>query len=257
MWLMDRIQQVFNCATLQEVWQLQQDVFAEHRFDRIIYGYSRFFSPTNFGPREDILMLSNHSKEYLKAYTNGEMYVHSPMIKWAAHNSGACSWRWIEENAHLMGEKQWEVLAVNRRQNVTAGYTISFPSGTSRTRGVIAATAEIGLSQDDVDEIWKDVGRNLEIFANVSHLKIISLPIETQRQSLSDRQREALEWVSEGKTTLDIAAIMNVSAAMVEKHLRLAREKLGVDTTAQAIAKASFFNQIHVVAGDANAGNTP
>jgi LuxR family transcriptional regulator len=39
---------------------------------------------------------------------------------------------------------------------------------------------------------------------------------------------------------------MGVSVPTIEKHLRLAREKLGVDTTAQAIAKITFLNQFHV-----------
>lgn len=251
--LADLLYDICNSANLQDVWQIQRDTFAEFGFDRIIYGYSRFFTPNSFGPREDILMLSNHAADYLKAYTDGEMYFHSPMAIWASQNTGACSWRWISENFGLMGERQKQVLEVNRRMNVTAGYTLAFPSATSRTRGVIAATARQGLSQDDADEIWQEHGREIEVFANVSHLKIISLPIETQRQPLTKRQRESLEWVSEGKTTSEIAIIMEVTPATIEKHLRIAREKLGVDTTAQAVAKASFYNQIYVVAGSGEA----
>ena len=41
-----------------------------------------------------------------------------------------------------------------------------------------------------------------------------------------------------------VALLMAVSPAMVEKHLRLAREALSVDTTAQAVAKAALMNLI-------------
>ena len=58
---------------------------------------------------------------------------------------------------------------------------------------------------------------------------------------------EVLEWVGDGKTTADIATIMGLTLATVEKHLRLARESLDVDTTAQAVLKASFQNQIYVL----------
>lgn len=77
-----------------------------------------------------------------------------------------------------MGKRQQQVLDVNRRMNVTAGYTLSFPSASWRTRGVIAATAKPGLDQDDVDALWEQYGRELEVFANVTHLKIISLPLK-------------------------------------------------------------------------------
>jgi len=33
----------------------------------------------------------------------------------------------------------------------------------------------------------------------------------------------------------------------VEKHLRLARENLNVETTAQAVLKAAFLNQMFVI----------
>ncbi|MEP3034604.1 MAG: sigma factor-like helix-turn-helix DNA-binding protein, partial [Pseudoruegeria sp.] len=50
-------------------------------------------------------------------------------------------------------------------------------------------------------------------------------------------------------TTQEIAQIMGLTAATVEKHLRLAREVLDVETTAQAVLKASFNNQIFIIEG--------
>ena len=54
----------------------------------------------------------------------------------------------------------------------------------------------------------------------------------------------------DGKTTQDAAEIMGLTPATVEKHLRLAREALDVETTAQAVLKASFQNQIFVLDSD-------
>ena len=50
--------------------------------------------------------------------------------------------------------------------------------------------------------------------------------------------------MADGKTTQDVGLLMGVSPAMVEKHLRLAREALDVETTAQAVAKAALLNMI-------------
>jgi LuxR family transcriptional regulator len=52
--------------------------------------------------------------------------------------------------------------------------------------------------------------------------------------------------VADGKTIQDIAQMWERNAATVEKHLRLAREALDVDTTAQAILKASLLNQVFI-----------
>jgi len=56
-----------------------------------------------------------------------------------------------------------------------------------------------------------------------------------------------LQWVGDGKTTQDIALLMGLTAPTVEKHLRLAREALSVETTAQAVLKAAFANQMFVM----------
>ena len=64
---------------------------------------------------------------------------------------------------------------------------------------------------------------------------------------LTPRQSEVLELVADGKSVQDIAPILKRKPATVDKHLRGARETLGVDTTAQAVRKAAVLNQIFIV----------
>ena len=81
---------------------------------------------------------------------------------------------------------------------------------------------------------------------NVFHLKQLTLACSGARE-LTQRQREVLQWVGDGKTAQDIALLMGLTAATVEKHLRLAREALDVETTAQAVLKAAFYNQMFTI----------
>jgi LuxR family transcriptional regulator len=46
---------------------------------------------------------------------------------------------------------------------------------------------------------------------------------------------KALDVLDDGKTAQSIALLMGLSAATVEKHLRLAREALDVESTARAV----------------------
>ena len=109
----------------------------------------------------------------------------------------------------------------------------------------MALTAMPGLNQYDVDKIWAQHGRDIEIINNVAHLKIMSLPNLVSIR-LPPRQRQILEAVGDGKSALEIFSLLGISVAMVEKHLRLARAALGVETTAQALLKAAFLNQVYV-----------
>ena len=100
------------------------------------------------------------------------------------------------------------------------------------------------MSQETVDS-WLDTYRDvIFVAATIAHRSLTTLPYPAARGSLTSRQREVLEWVAEGKTAADIATIMGISAPTVDKHLRLARETLGVDTTAHALIKAAFLNQV-------------
>ncbi|KIU45868.1 MULTISPECIES: PA1136 family autoinducer-binding transcriptional regulator [Bradyrhizobium] len=62
--------------------------------------------------------------------------------------------------------------------------------------------------------------------------------------SLSPREREVLRWTAAGRRQADIAASLGLSMRTVENHLRRARFRLGVATTAQAIRLAIRSGEI-------------
>ena len=57
--------------------------------------------------------------------------------------------------------------------------------------------------------------------------------------SLADREVETLTWVARGKTSVEIAQILGIAKRTVDFHLDNARNKLGVVTRSQAVAKAA------------------
>lgn len=69
---------------------------------------------------------------------------------------------------------------------------------------------------------------------NAAHRLLEAPPTEGVRQ-LSVREREVLTWTAAGRRHADIAATLGLSERTVENHLRAARRRLGVATTAQAI----------------------
>jgi len=245
--VLDYLDALTNSRSLEEVWRLHCATMKDYGFDRLFYGFTRFKTENSLGSMDDAILLSNHAPAYFRRFIDEELYLHAPMTRWATQNTGACSWSWMAQHESELTDKQRAVLAFNRQIGVLAGYSISFSVASSRARGIISLTARPGLSQTEVDQLWAEHGRTIEVLNNIAHLKIISLPQITERPRLSHRQREVLEWVGDGKTNQDIATILGVRPATVEKHLRLAREKLDVETTAQAVLKASFLNQMFVL----------
>lgn len=244
----DYLDQVLRATTIEEIWGLHTAKMATYGFDRLLYGFTRFKPPNSLGSVDDSLILTNHHPDYVKEYVHAELYRSAPMVRWAADHVGAQSWCLVQERmrASVVTPDERRVMELNRKFGVIAGYSIGFREVSVRAKGGIGLCARVGLSQADVEDIWAENGREITVLNNVCHLRISALPY-LSRKTLTARQREALEWVGDGKTTQDIAIIMGLTPATVEKHLRLAREVLEVETTAQAVLMASFRNQIFLV----------
>ncbi|EJL05941.1 PA1136 family autoinducer-binding transcriptional regulator [Pseudomonas chlororaphis] len=65
--------------------------------------------------------------------------------------------------------------------------------------------------------------------------KLLEAPMGETIRKLSQREREVLAWTAAGLRQIDIARTLGLSERTVENHLRSARRRLGVTTTAQAI----------------------
>lgn len=240
---------VTRAADLEALWPLHVRQMSRFGFTRLIYGYTVFKTENSLGDPDDFVILSNHDKVYLDGFIGEGLYMNAPMMGWALENEGAASWSRGHDayNAGLLTAAQANVHEFNQRMGVTAGYTVSFNSPSHRFKGAIAMAARHGMSQAEVDELWLEHGDVLTVMNNVVHLKILTLPYKAPNRALTRRQREVLQWVGDGKTTQDIAVLLGLTPATIEKHLRLARESLNVETTAQAVLKAALNNQMYVL----------
>jgi DNA-binding CsgD family transcriptional regulator len=237
---------IAQADSIDAAWAPSCAHFAGLGFKRLNYGLTRFRTERSIGDPDDALYLSTSDPEYSRLYFHGGFYAKTPVYRWALRNTGMTTWRWVQDDftAGRLAPEEAEAVRLNARFGIVAGIAISFPEVAGRTKGALGLTADPGLGHDDVDRIWESHGESMMAVAQMMHLRIASLPAAHVRRDLTLRQREALAWVADGKTTADVAILMGVSAAMVEKHLRLAREALNVDTTAHAVAKGTLLNLI-------------
>ena len=242
---------ITNAETLEELWDRHIKVMADYGFPRLLYGYTNFRVDYNLGDPEDFVILTNLHRDFMDPLFNDRKFLHGPMVKWALNNVGFSSWRLISDQAQagLLTKDELETIQFNVMHGLTAGYTVSFKTVSQRSKGAISLIGGVGVSQDELDEIWARHSDILVLMNNVLHLKILNLPYQNPKRALTKRQREVLEWVADGKTIQDIATLLGRTTATVEKHLRLARESLSVETTPQAVVKATFLNQMFKIEG--------
>lgn len=242
------LNRIASATTIDGVWEQAVALFRNRGFSRVNYGFTRFRNAHSIGHTDDVLYLTTFPPEYEQFYFADGFFARTPLYRWAVENSGTCTWRWVEEHlqAGLLSAEDADAVRQNAQRGLRAGVTISFPEASPREKGALGLAADDGLDHDAVDAIWAEHGPGIEAVAHMMHLRICQLPFEIRRRPLSPRQREALQWVADGKTTQDIAMLMEISPTMVEKHLRLARAALDAETTAQAVVKGTLLNQIFI-----------
>lgn len=243
---MKRLHAYLQMTTVEDLWAHHTKTLAGYGFDRVFYGFNAFRGAGLYDNPEDALLLTNMPPDYVEAYVNGGMFRDGIMMRWATENVGAASWRDVYmAMAHEKPSKgELAMRDMNEKHGITAGYTISFPMAIKNANAGIGMAVKKGMGQDEADTIWEQHGSDIEAICHVAHLCTLQLPATGQRKLLTPRQSEVLEFVADGKTMADVAMLLERNVATVEKHLRGARDALGVETTAQAVRKASILNQI-------------
>jgi LuxR family quorum sensing-dependent transcriptional regulator len=129
-----------------------------------------------------------------------------------------------------------------------------------KARRVLDEGSEFGLKEgftaslttlDGQPVIWSLGGPHLEVCPNTRAMLTLVASFATARAIalkevaqpdkpvvLSAREREALQWASEGKNDWEIGEVMRISEHGADKHMRSVRVKLGAINRTQAVAEA-------------------
>lgn len=239
-------------AGMEAVWSELRHQLARFGFDRLNYGYTPALQDPDNTSRSPRLALSSHPDTRVRDLYVGPRLDRSPLRIWASRNTGAISW---SERARLlddydMAESGPALEVLLEDLGIRAGYTIGFPPTARNGKGSLGLTARAGLSQADVDAIWAERGDAIMALAAAAHGRLSQMPLPLTHYRLTGRQIELLGWIADGKTVQDAALLTGLSVSAVEKHLARAREGLGAETTAQAIARLALLNQLHMPNAD-------
>ena len=125
-------------------------------------------------------------KDYVNRYFRGKLFARTQLFHWTENNVGACTWALLKDAAKE-GRFTTDDLASmkeNERTGVTSGVTISFHASSRRSKGALGLIADLGLTDQDVDEIWGENCNFINAIAQVLHLKLIQFPIAGRSRPL-------------------------------------------------------------------------
>ncbi|MDF1801823.1 helix-turn-helix transcriptional regulator [Thalassovita sp.] len=248
------INRIAAAQTVQATWALMIQALAGFGFERVNYGYTRYRVGRSIGHADDAFFLSTHALQQVKDFHESGLYMKSADYRWVRENVGACPWDWTrkERAAGRLSPEECAAMDALGATRQRAGYSISFPVGAPRSKGAMGMGCADGVAQSGLDAHWQTHEAGITAIATMGHFKLSQLPLPVPSVDLSARQHEILGWIADGKTLQDVTVLTGLSLSAVEKYLRRARDELGVETTAQAVAKVSFLNQLFVRTGPGN-----
>lgn len=234
---------IARAEDLLTIWNHAVRGFTDLGFSRISFGISGPLGHTPDNPKQrDAIALSTLPPHVKQGYFENGLFSRSALFRWGGENLGYITWSWLDRNP--LSEDEIAVREQMRRMGMVAGVTLSLPPAQTRMRAMLCLVADEGISQAEVDQLVEREAPQIEALGHMLYLRTCTLPAPITHRDLTPRQCEALECVASGSTMQDTADRMGISLPTVEKHLRLAREVLLVESTTQAVAKAIALNLI-------------
>lgn len=244
--MLHRIEQILTGRTVEEVWAHYVDRVAQFGFPHVVYSGHRMIGAIGKCINDDGLALSSMPTALCDELHERDLCAYLPMFSWLTHNQGSESWDWFHQRHRegALSHDEVQCLEIFSRHGHDAGFAIGLSDRVPRVQAGVLLMGALGVSQARMNSFWKSRRREIELLTTAMHQRLSNLPYRHPEQSLTLRQREALEMTGIGLTTQEIANQLAVTPGTIEKHLRLARKALNARTTAQAVLLAMSKRQI-------------
>lgn len=247
------IETILAMRTVQGLWQHYVDRLAGLGFLHVAYHALRIIDVGGAPQADGSLFLSSYTPRLVQEILAQQDGLYDlPMRRWICTHRGSESWDWMHDQrrAGRLSPGEERMLDLFARYGHVSGHAISLGDSVPQMRAGVTLSGAIGMRQDRLDALWRQHRALVMSLTGLVHLRLSVLPYAPPENALTLRQREVLEHIAIGRTTQEIAGLLDLTPATVEKHLRLARRALGARTTAQAVLLAASRRQILLDSGD-------
>lgn len=183
------------------------------------------------------IRLHNYPARWADYYEENGLGVSDPVHR-ASHKT-SIGFRWSRIPSLIpLTRRDWQMLDRGRVEGIGDGFTVP-----ANVPGEAFGSCSFANDEDrPIDEAKLPLAQLVGDFAfeaarRLWHVRDIP---GTEMPRLTDRQRECVRWLARGKSDGEIGQILDVSEETVTKHLKLARERYGVERRTSLAIRALF-----------------
>lgn len=194
-----------------------------------------------FGQRADgPNLISSYPKSWTSHYFREGYHNIDPVLQEPRSTSRVFLWDGREARS-AKSSKERRLFDDALSFKIRTGLTVRIPSSQNQFAAFTLAADERSLGLDRFIETSKDmlemVGRTFHAHVNAAKIGRL-IPVGREESVLTQRQRQCLGWISDGKTMQDVADLLGIKQRGVKFHLDHARQNLAASTLPHAVALA-------------------
>lgn len=233
------IERLLDAPTIADIRAVFLEAVGQLGYDHALYAARFMLTVPRALLRDNPVVFSNLPPDLIEQAQRLRDLDQDPWVEWVRDNDGDIASDALQDQ---FGPSRSFGLAAEH--GLGHARIISLRDKVLHSVGAVVVMPRQGADAQDLQASWARSGREVRVLSWVMHMRIATMQRNLPKATLTPRQREVLGWRSAGKTVGEIAVILGITAATVEKHMRLAREALGVETTPQAVLKAHVTHQL-------------
>lgn len=235
----ERFIALLECKT-EETWK--NSIFQlgnEYGFEQILIAVS----PDRPTSLSDTFLRSNYAPQWLSSYDNKRLFNIDPTVAHCVASSTPLIW----DPSIFANQKQKEMYEEAAGFGLRSGITLPY-HGANGELGILCFANDVrpGKRSQQHALYLTPLLSMMRDFAFESVLRFTKKAGRETPPTLSARELECMNWCAKGKTSWEIAKILNCSERAVNAHFEMLRLKFNVSTRRAAVVKAMNFGLLHL-----------
>ncbi|XIA67552.1 autoinducer binding domain-containing protein [Bradyrhizobium sp. TZ2] len=229
-----------TCST-EPLFDLLVSCASEEGFSEVAYGALTFAEPPRLPAYLPPAVTVNFPPDWCHRYFERNYHVVDPVVRRTPMLSGPYLWDELAQQYQLQAGEQ-RVLDEAREAGLKHGMSVPLFGALGRVSVVSFASPF-----DDADPQYRMSHLNLLAWHFHIAFSEIARPSDAsgnRKLTLSEREKDCLRWVAEGKSSWEIGVILKISDNTVNFHLKNVQRKLGTTNRTQAIVMAIRHNLV-------------
>jgi LuxR family transcriptional activator of bioluminescence operon len=227
-----------NSNSVDDIKLICEEFCASHGFEFYLFGVCDAGSLS--APKVSII--TNYPDEWMNFYSVEKMQKNDPVVKYCWANTMPIRWLDLMNLRDYVNVPGEQVLIRAREFGLQDGLSVPIKSPSGEIALFSVATSNI----EDLNDRMLKLLHPAQSFGNAvfEHYMRVQLKPEDRNFYLTDREKECLFWVCEGKTAWEISKILGVAERTITFHLTGAMKKMGAVNRQHAAAKAIMHGLI-------------